>query len=339
MDLKRLLERIDLVTRPWSGSGGQGLRYFNEDAPGQPVFWLFNTAEEMPALLGRMPKDRPFAAMRSLNQVVSETDRQSEDLLDLISSHYAAALIKTFGMRACVLGGNCQAGTIAWRIAEKLLVAGVALRQFVTLDAPCYLPLPVPVRMIFGSNSTHNLIANLRPNRLDHLRRYWDHAFPACELVEIPGTHGGYFLPETVGGLAEAILRPPPVVAPTAVPAVQQWQGRTGRGGVPVLIPAPDIAQEDGYLLIQLRRQPGGGLMAGQAMARAAEYPLPSRTRLEFRLRRLKARQEARPLEQPALIPVLCRRGVGPLGWPLAQQPQFAPSEPHPDLTLPEQRP
>ena len=45
-------------------------------------------------------------------------------------------------------------------------------------------------------------------DRLDHLRRCWDQAFPACELVEIPRPYGGYFLPETVGGLAEAILRP-----------------------------------------------------------------------------------------------------------------------------------
>lgn len=326
MELARLLSRIDLVTRAWPGRGEPGMRVINAEAPGMAVFWIFNAVDELPALTPHLPADRPFVGMRSLNQITSPDLRDGTAAQDLLADHYAARLIARFGRRPCIIGGNCQAAEIAWRIAERLVLAGVDLRLFLTVDAPWFLPLPVPLRMIFGKDSVFNPASPPRPRRLARMEHCWSHAFPAFERCEIAGGHGQYFEAGHVAALAAQILRPAPASARVAaVPRPLGWRTRVGPHGGRLLVPEPGIARADDYLLLPLRRRPGESLRRQAEIFREALGPLATDDRLAFRVRKAAAP------ERGALLPVLCRRGHGPVAWPLDAQPEF-PVAKDPDL-------
>ena len=174
----------------------------NETGTKPPLLWVFNSANEFPALADALGPDQPLIGMRSLNGVVRN------NALTLVDSRAIAARLSSdlallLGKGACFVGGNCQGAAIAAGVARSLLLGGTDVRGFVALewsDAPA---LPLRTTLWFGAESAdfNPFLRNLNPWPV------WKRAFPAVECRVVCGAHGTYFRPETVFTLADEVRR------------------------------------------------------------------------------------------------------------------------------------
>ncbi len=206
------LRRLSVFMRGWPGAPltPEGtLRHVNEDAETHPpIYWCFNSEAELPALTQAMGPNQAIVGMRSLNgimQITPETCFVLEELAD----HYAAGIMARFGRRPCIVGGNCQSASIAWRVAVRLKAAGVPVLRLVTLDAELRLPFPGRVRLLFGAQSEKfNPFLQPAPDPDRPLPWHWVRAWREVDWHLVPGNHGQYFLNENVAALSRAILAP-----------------------------------------------------------------------------------------------------------------------------------
>lgn len=206
------LRRLSTIMRGWPGTPltPEGtLRHVNEDAETDPpIYWCFNSEAELPALMQAMGRNQAIVGMRSFNgimQITPETCFVLEELAD----HYAAGIVARFGRRPCIVGGNCQSATIAWRVAVRLQAVGVPILRLVTLDAELRFPFPGRVRLLFGALSEKFnpfLRAPTDPDR--PLPWHWVRAWRDVDWHIVPGNHGQYFRSENVAALSRAILAP-----------------------------------------------------------------------------------------------------------------------------------
>lgn len=206
--LDKVLRRIEATTRAWPGEPLDGLgcqRVVNRSGKGLPIFWVFNSTIEFPTFAAQFADGRPLVGMRSLNQIVPREDRDLTPVRDELAQHYAKSLLHAFGTAPCIVGGNCQAAEIAYHLILHLLAAGVDVRSFVTVDAEWQVPLPVPVRMLFGRNSGFNPYRTLPMDNLKLREQLWSVAFPSVETATIDGGHGEYFRPENIATLVNQI--------------------------------------------------------------------------------------------------------------------------------------
>jgi len=318
VDLATVLRRIELVSRSWPGEKldpGGCIRGVGLVGGMTPIFWTFNTAAELPALAAHLPEGQPIVGTRSLNEIVEKPTRESTRIVAEVAEFYARHLIARFGTGSCLLGGNCQAAEVAWHIAGHLIAAGVDLRGFITLDADWQLPLPVPVRMIFGQTSRFNPTLGTS-GALQRRQTNWRALFPAYDLRVIPGNHGEYFQPENVAALARQILDPMPQARPGPPPAISQdWRLRRDRQGWVLTLPARQMPEAvEGIVLAPLL-----GRKAALPLARPDLFDfasLPERSGRHWRVR-------LGPLADPGpwqITPLLCAPGIGPLNWPLRPQ-------------------
>lgn len=318
--LQANLRRISVLVRTWPGEklDAEGaIRVLHGDGPEMPVHWCFNSAAEFPALAGALGPDRPLSAMRSLNQAISLSSGTGVAMEEL-AGHYAERLLERFGRRACIVGGNCQAASIAYRVALRLMAEGVPVLRLVTLDAELRYPFSRPVRLLFGSESTrHNPF--LDPNRLsgDPPDWAWRMAYRGADWGTVPGPHGTYFRPGTVPFVAAAILRPGPEERPLPDPVAVDWTLlRASPTEVTLEAVAPaGMADMTGLALAPLWRGEDGVLTrppSAHWVAPLTPGPVWRRT-----IPRPKAGARLR------LWPVLCQMDAGPLHWPQGSQSQL----------------
>lgn len=309
------LRRIATLVRDWPGErldDAGCLRAVNTGASATPVFWCFNAAEEFLALGRQLGPGQPLAGMRSLNQVMDRTPA-TEHALDDLAGHYADALLRRFGRAPCIIGGNCQAAAIAYRVATRLIAAGVAVQRLVTLDAEVRFPFPGHVRLLFGSESqAYNPFLAATPDPARPPERNWRFAYRSSDWRIVDGPHGTYFTPGHVPSLARAILAPGPPPLPDPAPVDVRWTvssvdegdvhlsanppaGWDGRGDLAVL----PVWRRNGGGLIRI---PGDRWIVPLAAGAAWHCTLP---------------RPAEPVPHK-VTPVLCMLDRGPLGWPRA---------------------
>jgi len=261
----RVLRRIEATVRAWPGEKLDDLgclRVVNRSAGGEPIFWIYNSVGEYPAFAAQLGDGRPLVGMRSLNQIVPRSDRDETPVRRDLARHYADCLLRAFGTGPCIVGGNCQAAEIAYELILHLLAAGTKVRCFVTVDAEWRVPLPVPVRMLFGRDSSFNPYHALPPGRLEPRERLWSVAFPSVEVAFINGGHGQYFLPENIATLVRQVCR-----------ADEQAASVGGTDRIKVAL----RSQEDGGQVIVLSGSDPGALMHGLSLVpvTAAGHAIP----------------------------------------------------------------
>jgi hypothetical protein len=321
--LDLLLSRLSLLTRSWTGNSldaAMTLRALNPDGQQVPLFWVFNGALEPPALAEAFGPDQPLIAMRSLHEVVDSIKRSRSTAMDEVSEYYASQLIERFGRAPCIVGGNCQAADIAYRVALHLIDAGVPIRRFVTLDAEINVPLPLPLRVIFGQEShfSHrNKDASTPYDPEFDLRK---RIFPHREFVETPGKHGEYFQPQNVGPLAERIVADQflTVSAPMA-PGIN-WRVVATAGNLITLAAAMPCAPDKvGRLgVVPLLRYEGETFLMRSNGRHMIAVPTVRDGILYVDLELPEQRAGLR------IKPLLCMADHGPMTWPLRQQEDIA---------------
>ncbi|MGA0617027.1 hypothetical protein [Paracoccus sp. KR1-242] len=333
VDLATVMRRIELVSRSWPGERidpAGCLRGVRLEGTQPPIFWTFNTAAELPALAAHMPAGQPIIGSRSLNEIVDKPTRESTRLVADVAQIYARHLLERFGTGPCIVGGNCQSAEVAWHIALHLIAAGADLRGFITLDAGWQLPLPVPVRMIFGRTSRFNPLIRGDAAAMERRHANWRALFPAYELRIIAGNHGEYFRPEHIGALATAILAPLPKTGWRPRASAQQcWGVRTGNGGWTLTLPVRQVPPgTSAVVLAPLLGRQGALPLARPDLFDVAS--LPERRGRYWHVR-LTALAEPGPWQ---IAPVLCAEGIGPLNWPQGAQvldlPAVTPTQTEP---------
>lgn len=321
LSLTAMLRRIAMFTRSWPGEGLDAercVRGVNLGAAAVPVFWCFNAQEEFAALATALGPEQPVVGMRSLNQII-ETSPATRPALDEVAQHYAATLIARFGTGRCIVGGNCQAAGMAWRVAMQLWLAGVTVLRLVTLDAEMRVPFPGHVRLLFGAKSSrHNPFLSPPEDAQRPLPWHWQRAYAGCDWDMLPADHGFYFVPPALPALAEAILRPHPALPPRPALAAISWRiaaedssGLTIEAAPPAALPpAAELA------VLPVWQAANGGLVrcdGADWVVPVLGMPVPQgATGVPPLMRARIPRQHA----AVRLVPVLCAKGLGPLDWP-----------------------
>lgn len=324
LSLAAMLRRVGVLMRdsPGAALDAEGTVWaLNAGAAAAPVYWCCNAVHEFADLGKEIGPGRPLAGMRSLNQVVTLT-RATTQVLDDLADHYAAALIARFGRRPCIVGGNCQSAPIAWRVAVRLIAAGVPVTRLVTLDAQVPLPFPGLVRMIFGAGSLgFNPLLRPPADPARPLPWHWERAWAAFDCRIVEGRHGQYFRPEYLPGVAEAVLRPQdPPAARATLDRTFAWRVTATTGtGFWVEAEGPDVAPGEAAV-VPVWRGAGGGLI----LTRGPDWVVPVQLAGPAGARVWRCHL-ARPDGAPgaAVTPVPCLRGQGPLSWPPAALPAF----------------
>jgi len=315
----RVIRHIGTLCRDWPGEvldAGATTRVLNADGTAPPIFWTFNSGGEFPALAGQLPASQPIVGMRSLNQIVPPGKRAVTSAITDLASHYADTLLKRFGTGPCLVGGNCQAAEIAYHIALRLLEAGAEVLGFITLDAEWRLPLPVPVKLIFGRDSDRNPRRKFSEAQMAMRQDWWSAAFAGIEMAETPGGHGQYFRPENVPGLAQGILSARREAPFSFVPSAGRWILRTEASGeVSLSLPPGEFAAcVDRLRLIQI--SDGGGVHPPIAAPYSGLLRPAGLVEgcVQFRLP---------PYTSARTQVVLCLQDTGPLSWPFCSLPEM----------------
>lgn len=310
----RILKHVSTLSRGWPGDcldDAQTVRLVNAGGTAPPLFWTFNSGGELPALAAQLPSAQPIVGMRSLNQIVPPDKRATTPALLDLATHYADTLLQRFGTGPCLVGGNCQAAEVAYHIAIRLLAAGAEVQAFVTLDAEWQLPLPVPVKLIFGRDSDRNPVRTLSDAQMKLRHDWWSAAFAGIELAETDGAHGQYFQPQNVPSLARQILsarRDAPLRGRAAAPG---WTLRAETDGqISLTLPPGALVERMDRLRIVPVLDGGGrqppATTGYSGLIRAAGLVDDC---VQFRLPRPPAAR---------LLPALCLQGQGPLSWPVS---------------------
>lgn len=325
LGLETNLCRLGLMMRDWPGhalTSEGAVRLLHETGTAAPVFWCFNAKAEFTLLARELGEDRPLAGMRSLSQILRVTP-DTAPLLDAVASHYAGALIRRFGRAPCIVGGNCQAASIAWRVAMRLWVAGVPVLRLITLDAELHLPFPGHMRLLFGAQSPlYNPFLRQPEDPAEDPARpipwHWQRAWQSCDWGIVPGGHGAYFSPEPLAVLAKAINAdsPPPRVSPPLGHLKWHQTGTTQTGIWVEAMAPPELAGLPDLALMPLWQGRAGGVIRHQG----PDWVVPVDANGALRCHLPRPPQA----EGPARVAlVLCAKGLGPLGWPGKENPGF----------------
>jgi len=311
-----ILRRIGTATRDWGGDllDAEGcLHLVNPSGPQTPVFWCFNAAGEFSQLAAALGPEQPLVGLRSLNRILDEALTLSS-AAEQLAQHYADHLLARFGTQPCIIGGNCQAASVAYRVALRLLHAGVPVNRLVTLDAELRFPYPGHLRALFGRESLYNPINKTRDGSERAAPRPWDYSAASYDRATVDGAHGQYFHAENIASLAREILARPDLSgtvtgASVAVPGTGPVDWRISRiDPDSVTIEAPATDGPDDLALLPVWHQDDGAyfridsddwvLPLGPAAHWTCRIPRP-------------------PRPGPWLLsPVICRRFFGPLDWP-----------------------
>ncbi|WGW03643.1 alpha/beta hydrolase family protein [Tropicibacter oceani] len=312
--LDTLLRRIGTVTRGWGGDvlDPQGSLHHVHETPMRPrLFWCFNANHEFDALAQALGAGQPLVGMRSMNKVAEPLALRSA-LGDALAGHYAQHLLTRFGTAPCIVGGNCQAAGLAWRVAQRLMQAGVPVLRLVTLDAQPRFPFAGHLRMLFGQDSGFGTQDGAGPIAIPQALRGWRYAAQRLDVHKVQGSHGQYFVPENVASLARAILSPAPpaAAAPLPMPSPRWRIARLDTAAVTLQAAAP-VAQGD-LAVVPVWRKEDGAIFRIEG----GDWVLPLDNAPTWTCR------IPRP-DSPGpwgLWPVLCAMDSGPLQWP--QPPQ-----------------
>ncbi len=163
------------------------------------LFWCLQNYRELKQLARYLGPDRPVYGMRSGNKVMVKTDANNRAL----AARYVRDILEVQPEGAFVIGGNCQAASIAFHIATGLLEAGHEVPLLFLMERFVPQPYPGPVALLFGAESDRNPYWRFREPE-----RGWRKYYPGGHTVDIiAGTHGQFFQEPNIQVLARTLGR------------------------------------------------------------------------------------------------------------------------------------
>jgi hypothetical protein len=207
------IERIEAMVRDGLGhipselAGQRGLfAAFNPSGTRPPIYWCFNGWAEAVILARRLGSDQPLYAMRSFHRLVDDRWRKVLHT-ESLSVLYAEQVLEIHAGGPMVVGGNCQAGSIAEGVAHRIVAERGATPVLVTVDHDPRYAYPGHVVLGFGTDSERY---NPFLSGGDPIPA-WQRLHRATSWTVIPGQHGRYFLKPALHhlvALIEAVTMP-----------------------------------------------------------------------------------------------------------------------------------
>lgn len=316
------LRRLRVMTRSWGTDcldAERCVHIARGEPEAVPVYWCFNVEVEFPHLADAVAGKHDLVGMRSLNKVLPDSMVHS-GAAEGIARHYADTLFDHFGTRPCIIGGNCLAASIAYRVAVKLIARGVPVLRIISHDTPFRHPFPGHVRHLYGADAGRYNPFIGKPPPPDHpLLQSWRYPYPSYDWGETQGSHTVFFKPENMPSMLEAIHRPNPPHAPQCARATAdrgprhvKWVVKND-GKDHVTIETRALNLRGTLAMVAVWRKPDGTAGVGRELDWM--HVAPRFGKWTCRLSKPKAPGPW------TLRPVLCRLGQGPLQWPLEKTP------------------
>ncbi|HZS34487.1 MAG TPA: condensation domain-containing protein [Methylomirabilota bacterium] len=197
-----ILYGLRTYTASWAGQRAtpQSLVIgLNTKGTSPPLFWCLQNYRELKQLAKYVGPDRPVYGMRSGNKVMVKTDANNRAL----AARYVRDILEIQPEGSFVVGGNCQAASIAFYIATGLLDAGHEVPLLVLMERFVPHPYPKPVALLFGAESDRNPYWRFREPE-----RGWRKYYPGGLTIDIvAGAHGQFFQEPNIQVLAQTLVR------------------------------------------------------------------------------------------------------------------------------------
>lgn len=168
-------------------------------APRANLFWVFQSGQELAQLSAALDDALCLYGLRSGHLALDYTP----ETLAALGRLYADEIASVAPSGPLVLGGNCQGGLVIREAGLELMRQGREVTLTILMEQGRFHRYPGATLLIFGAGSYLNPYGQIAgPEQVFRT------AYPAGHAVEIiPGAHGQYFAPGSVGALAAAILR------------------------------------------------------------------------------------------------------------------------------------
>jgi len=168
-----------------------------------PLFWCFQGHQEFSQLALYLGLDQPLYGFRSGHLVFDYTDKAA---VTGLAVHYLQELLDSLPRPDYLLGGNCQAGVLATRMAQLLVGFGGKVRQLFILENivpkvdACMLPFKTA--LFFGRHSP-DINPYLQFPSPDGV---WQKLYPAGYSIDIINSeHGKFFEEPGIGDFANKL--------------------------------------------------------------------------------------------------------------------------------------
>lgn len=163
----------------------------------RPLYWCCQSFAEFEALAQHLGMEQPVYGMRSGHLVMEKTIEN----VRAIAGHYVKEIQTIQAAGPYLLGGNCQAGTIAWEMARQLRKKNESVALLCLLDK--FIPEPYPGRLasFFGRESPFNPYHSFH-DPIKGWRKLYTGGF---SLDLIPGNHGQYFQSPSIRSFADRL--------------------------------------------------------------------------------------------------------------------------------------
>jgi len=162
-----------------------------------PLFWCCQGYEELDQLARHLDPAQPVNGMRSGHLIMDYTPEAIAELAEA----YAEEIDRFQPTGAILLGGNCQGAIIAHGTAAALKRRGRRIGPLILMEESDFRFHDGPVALLYGADSDLNPF-----KRGTDPEPVFRRAYPGgFSVAFIPGSHGRFFTPENVPGLAAAI--------------------------------------------------------------------------------------------------------------------------------------
>lgn len=186
--VRRLRETVVSVTAPWwrgeRVSANRLIYGLNTGGHRPPLLWCFQGYEEFAALAQALGPEQPLYGMRSGHLVV---DYSPINQLHLVLA-YAEEVLSLDLPLPVLIGGNCQGGHLAQRIAHYLTLIGRPVALLAILNPLAAAPYAGPTALIRSRYDDTN------PTKRFHgAEALWRINYPHGTADTIPAQHGRVF--------------------------------------------------------------------------------------------------------------------------------------------------
>ena len=210
-------DQYDIV-RTWQGQRARPESLIvsrNLSGRRQGLFWCLQAKHEFDSLARHLGSDQPLYGMRSGHLIMEYTRETVEALARL----YTAEMIALQPDGPFLLGGNCQAGAIAFAIAVQLRKLGRVVSLLILMETTKFRLYDGPVALIYGRDSVTNPYrpaadpeamteAGFPPSfkPVENPDTVFRSTYPAGFTVNfIDGAHGKFFVSPNIESLAATL--------------------------------------------------------------------------------------------------------------------------------------
>jgi acyl-CoA synthetase (AMP-forming)/AMP-acid ligase II len=203
------IDRMRSFLEDWPGEklGPKGLlRGMNVSGSKPPLFWVFNDREEFVEISKTLGTDQPVYGMRSFSEICAISNLEERKISEVTNLYVKEILTLTRGgVSHYFIGGNCQAGPLAFWMVKDLGQMGCRPRALFLMEwsydwGPCELD----TSFFYGLEShTRPYYESESPVNYGGLP--WRESFPNHRATAINGGHGQFFIEPNVKSLADAL--------------------------------------------------------------------------------------------------------------------------------------